>query len=149
MESLLYLGGPIIGGSFGDSNDWRKYVESKMPPFIKVVSPMRGKENLAKVETILGPDEDFPLTSQKGITTRDRFDVGRSNMLLMNFIGAPRVSIGSVIELGWADAFRKPVLVVMEPDNIHQHLMVKEIAGFVVPELDQGIEIAVSILSCS
>ena len=73
----------------------------------------------------------------------------RCDMVLMNLLGATKVSIGSMIELGWADAFRKPVVLVIEEGNCHMHAIVQEIAGFIVPTLDQGIEVVKSILSYS
>lgn len=147
MESLLYLGGPIMGCTYGECTDWRKYVSEKLPPFIKAISPMRGKEHLSEQTVIRELSEKSLLTSSRGIITRDRFDVTRSSALLMNFFGAKVVSIGSVGEIFWADALNKPVIIVMEKDNVHQHPMIQEIAGFIVPTLDEGIEIAIALLS--
>ena len=60
---------------------------------------------------------------------------------------ATEISIGTMIEYGWADAFRKPIITVMENEgNVHDHNFVKELSGFVVEELDEGIFIAKSIL---
>ena len=147
-EYLLYLGGPIRGLSYGESTDWRAYVASKMPRHIKVLSPMRAKKYLSG-EKILGNGyEAYPLSSQRGTNSRDRFDVGRCDMLFFNFLGAMRVSIGSVKEIGWADAWRKPMVIVMEPEgNIHDHVLIREAADFRVTTLDLGSEIVISVLT--
>jgi nucleoside 2-deoxyribosyltransferase len=74
-------------------------------------------------------------------------DCTRSNLVLMNLLGADRVSVGTMIEVGWADAARNPIIVAMEPGNVHEHPMVSDCAGYIVPTLDEAINLAVSILS--
>ena len=146
-EFLLYCAGPITGVSYGESTDWRSYVAEKLPAHIKAVSPMRGKKYLSNEKSIQDSYEEHPLSCQKGITCRDRMDVMRCDMMIVNFLGATRVSIGSVIEIGWADAFRKPIILVMEKENIHSHAIVREVSGYIVSNLDEAIEIAIAVLS--
>ena len=146
-EFLLYCAGPITGVSYGESTDWREYVAGKLPPHIKAVSPMRGKKYLANEKNIKDSYEEHPLSCQKGITCRDRMDVMRCDMILVNFLGAGKVSIGSVMEVAWADAWRKPIVVVMEKDNVHSHAMLREVSGFIVSNLDEAIAIATAVLS--
>lgn len=146
-EFLLYCAGPITGVSYGDSTDWREYVANKLPAHIRAVSPMRGKKYLANEKTIKDSYEEHPLSCQKGITCRDRMDVMRCDMILVNFLGAKKVSIGSVMEIAWADAWRKPIIMVMEQDNVHSHAMLREVSGFIVYNLDDAIAIANAVLS--
>lgn len=146
-ESLLYLAGPITGISFDGCTDWREYVASKLPAHIKGVSPMRGKNYLSKEKKVKDSYEDQPLSCSKGITCRDRFDTTRCDMVFVNFLGAKKASIGTVMEIAWADMLRKPVVIVMEPDNVHNHSMIRESAGFIVSTLDEGILIATAVLS--
>ena len=119
----------------------------KIASDIAPLSPLRAKDYLTKETNISDSYENFPLSTEKAITTRDRFDVMNCDMLLVNFLGAKKVSIGSVIELGWADAFRKPIVLVMEPDNIHKHAIVNEICGFKTQSLDEGIAMVNAVLS--
>lgn len=146
-EFLLYCAGPITGLSYGESTDWREYVASKLPPHIRAVSPMRGKKYLANEKNIKDYYEEHPLSCQKGVTCRDRADVMRCDMILVNFLGAKKVSIGSVMEIAWADAWRKPIIVVMEKDNVHSHAMLREVSGFIVSDLDEAIAIITAVLS--
>ena len=91
--------------------------------------------------------EENPMTCSKGIVTRDRFDCTRADAVLFNMLGAKTVSIGTCIEFGWADAARNPVVLVMEDaSNLHDHPMVREIAGFRVNDLDAGIRLLERIL---
>lgn len=146
-EFLLYCAGIITGVSYGESTDWREYVAIKLPPHIKAVSPMRGKKYLANEKSIRDSYEEHALSCQKGITCRDRMDTMRCDMILVNLLGATKVSIGSVMEIAWADMCRKPIVVVMEKDNIHQHSMIREVSGFIVSSLDEAIAIATAVLS--
>ncbi len=146
-EFLVYCAGPIIGVTYNQSVDWREYVSSKLPPYIKAVSPMRGKNYLTHETSVKDSYENHPLSSQKGITCRDRMDVMRADMLLVNFLNATKVSIGSVMEIAWADMGRKPIVLVMKEDNIHAHSMIKEVSGFIVPNLDEAITIVTAVLS--
>ncbi|HAI63014.1 MAG: hypothetical protein UU64_C0006G0019 [candidate division WWE3 bacterium GW2011_GWF2_41_45] len=146
-EFLLYCAGPITGVSYAECTDWREYVSSKLPQYIKAVSPIRGKKYLANETTIKDSYQEHPLSTPKGIVCRDRADVMRCDMILVNFLGATKVSIGSVMEIAWADAWRKPIIVVMEKDNIHYHSMIDEVSGFVVADLDEAIRIATAVLS--
>ncbi|MBI2042003.1 MAG: hypothetical protein HYT20_03230 [Candidatus Nealsonbacteria bacterium] len=145
----LFLSGPITGISYGDSIDWRKYVAEKMKchPEIKVISPMRGKDYLKKEKSVKASYEDIPLSSGKGITRRDRFDTKRADAVIINLFGAAKVSIGTMIEVGWSDDGVKPIILVMEKEgNIHDHPILRDAAGFIVDNLDDAIELAKKIL---
>ena len=144
---LLYCAGPISGVSYGESTDWREYVASRLPEYIKAVSPMRGKKYLANEVSIKDSYEEHPLSCQKGITCRDRMDVRRCDMVLVNLLEISKVSIGSVMEIAWADAWRKPIIVVMEKENIHSHSMLREVSGFIVSDLNEAVDLAIAVLS--
>lgn len=148
MKSV-YLCGPISGLSYKDCTDWRQYVARHLASDITPLSPLRGKAYLAKEKSIGHSYEGTILSRADAITTRDRFDVMSCDMLIANFLKAKVVSIGSVIELGWADAFRKPVVLAMEPGdkNIHTHPIVDRICGFKVHSLDDAIAVVNSVLS--
>jgi len=143
----LYLAGPITGLSYGQSTDWRQYVADRLPSYICPVSPMRGKKYLEGEQKIAASYEEIPLSCQRGITCRDRHGVMSCDMLFVNLLGASVVSIGTVMELGWADMLRKPIVLVIEKEgNIHDHPMIREVIGFRVDNLDDGIKIADAVL---
>ncbi|MEM3113223.1 MAG: nucleoside 2-deoxyribosyltransferase [Candidatus Pacearchaeota archaeon] len=148
-EKKVYLAGPIKGKAYSQAIDWREYTKKKLYKYnIIGVSPMRG-QNFLKNELVLKDYKDHGnvLVTDKGITARDRFDVMTADVILVNLLGAREVTIGTMIEFGWADAFRKPVVCVMEKDgNIHNHPMVREIAHFIVDNLDDAIDVTVKIL---
>jgi nucleoside 2-deoxyribosyltransferase len=146
-QSLLFLAGPLTGISYRASMAWRAYVAGKLPSFITAYSALRGKDYLASEEALKDSYEHYQLSSQKGITSRDRMDVMRCDMLFVNFLGASAVSIGTVLEVGWADMLRKPMVIVMEDDNIHAHATLRQIANYITPDLDEAIKIATAVLA--
>lgn len=150
MKSV-YLAGPIGGLHYKEATDWRYYAIEKLSELgIRGMSPLRAKHYLSALPVISGTGEEYadmgPLSTQKGVTCRDRFDVRTCDVVLMNLLGAERISIGTMIEAGWADAFRVPIVLAIEPTNNHQHMMLREIAGFIVPSLDEAIHITKAIL---
>ena len=148
IEFLVYLAGPITGLAWGDASDWRGYVIKRFPPHIIGVSPLRGNEYLSKEGNLKDNYAELhPMSTEDGIMTRDRFDVMRADALLVNFLGATRVSIGTVMEISWAHLLNKPVVVVMEKDNIHQHSMLRKASSLIVPTLDAGIDLVDRLIS--
>jgi nucleoside 2-deoxyribosyltransferase len=144
----IYLCGPITGLTYGGCTNWRDYVRHRLAYGMRGISPMRdGKAELDTGKPILDTYENSLMSSQRAITTRDRYDTMHCDAILANLLDAERVSIGSMIELGWADSVRTPIIAVMRPDNIHWHAMVREVAGWIVPTLDEAIQVANNILS--
>ena len=147
MERRVYLAGPIHALNYQGSNGWREYARQELQKYgIIAVSPMRAKEHLNHGELILGADNNV-ISSQRGLTTRDRWDVMSCDVMLANLFGAEEVSKGTMIEYGWADAFRKPIVTVMEKEgNLHDHPIVRELTGFRVETLEEGLYVAKAIL---
>jgi nucleoside 2-deoxyribosyltransferase len=82
----------------------------------------------------------------RSIATRDRFDVQRCDLVLVNVKHVRRVSIGSVGEVFWADAYRKPVIMVREQNNVHTHALLDALVGWIFDDLDKAIATARELL---
>ena len=149
----VYLAGPITGLSYAGATDWRKYaVHALAQAGIKGLSPMRGKEYLSHLASISGTGEEYAhlgvLSTQRAITTRDRWDCTRADVVLVNLLGAKTVSIGTIMEIAWANLARVPVVCAVEPDGgVHSHMMVWECIDFRVPTLDVALDTVKAILS--
>lgn len=147
----IYAAGPITGLVHAEATDWRKYIRERLNPDIQVFSPMRGKDYLSAIGKISGTGEEYrhfgPLSLPRGVTTRDRFDCTRSDLLFVNLLGADRVSIGTCFEVAWADLYRIPIILVMEGSgNPHEHMMLQEMVGFRTESLDEAISLTRMIL---
>ena len=147
---LVYLAGPIGGLSYKEAkHGWRQVAHGKLHFGYghTSLSPMRDKSYLADYTSLPCSGIDgVPQYSNKALVTRDRNDVRRCDAVLMCLVGAKTVSRGTMVELGWADAFGKPVVVVMEDGNVHDHGFVRELAGWVVPTVEEAVMIIGGIL---
>jgi hypothetical protein len=154
----VYLAGPITGCSYEGCVDWREYAIKELAAVgITGLSPMRAKDYLQREKIIGDSYERTVLSSSRGIITRDRWDTTRCDIILANFLGAEQVSIGTVMEIAWADLARVPIIMAMEPTlpstrlplrpgNVHEHSMLREAAGFRVETLEDGLNVAKAIL---
>lgn len=149
----VYLAGPITGLTYDEGQDWREYAQAFLAPTIDAFSPLRAKQHLRELGVLDNagtPDSKYiglhALSEPAGITARDRFDCMGRDLVLVNFLGATQVSIGTCIELGWADAARRPIVIAMEEDNIHRHAMANQVAGFIVPTLEDALTVCKAVL---
>lgn len=144
----VYLAGPITGLTYDGATDWREAVIKSFPAHIKGLSPMRGKQYLGNSkEPIKDSYSEFVMSTPKAIVTRDRFDATRCDVLLVNLLGATKVSIGTVMEIAWADAHRIPIVIAMEKNNPHDHSMIVQVAGYIVDTLEEATTVVERILT--
>lgn len=148
MSYTVYLAGPITGLSYDGAVDWREQAIKTLDVYgIKGLSPMRGKQYLSGKEYVADSYSEFVMSTPKAIVTRDRFDSMRCDVLLVNFTGSTKVSIGTVMEIAWADAQRIPIVIAMEKGNVHEHSMLTQVAGYVVETMDEALLIVSRILT--
>jgi nucleoside 2-deoxyribosyltransferase len=143
---LVYLAGPIAGLTYDEAIDWRDEAKRLLAPEVAGLSPLRAKDFLRGTGVIGTTPYDHVLSSDKGIVARDRSDALRSDLILANFLDAPRSSIGTAVEFGWADAFRKPIVAVITPGSAHDHPFLRQLAGWVVETLSDACALARTIL---
>jgi nucleoside 2-deoxyribosyltransferase len=150
MTFKVYLAGPISGLTYGEGQDWRSYVKAKLWKWdIEGYSPLRCKDYLSGAGVLEQSYEETPLSTDRGIMTRDFNDCQTADLIFVNFIGAApgRVSIGTVMEIAWGYSMRKPVVCVMDKTgDLHDHPMIREALGFRFTNLDQAIAATRAIL---
>lgn len=138
MTRFVYLAGPITGQTFDEAADWREaFLDQLFSVGLMGLSPMRGLEKFR----VPGP---LPSTFDEGKAAmlRDLYDIRRSDAVVVNLLGAERVSVGTMCELGYAYALGKFIVVVMNDVNPwHDHLFVHEMASQVVPTLDDALDV--------
>ena len=148
MKPKLYLAGPITGSSFEAVTQWRDLFIEIVGDELDCYSPLRDKDYLSQESSLASDYSDYLLSSQAGIMTRDHFDVKNCDAVVLNLLAATKISIGSMIEVGMAFAYRKPLILVIEPDNLHQHPMLFEAArnGYITDTLEDAAYCATSLL---
>lgn len=160
----VYLCGPITGQSYDAARKgWRQDFDNRLADalawtgrlrHIKCLSPMRGKDFLAGTTAPIDgspnayADLQEQIGSPRGVIGRDRNDVMNCDAVIACFLGCgPRISIGSMVEFGWADAFRKPIITIMEPDNIHNHVFVDHLSTYRVGDIPSAVDLVVHLLT--
>ena len=141
----VYMAGPITGLDYDDAaKGWRATFPNMLNHHIHAFSPMRGKNHLEGLANkITDREKDYPfnaISTASAIVARDHNDVMTCDAMVANFLGAPRASLGTAIEFGWAHAYRKPIIMIIEEDadNVHNHLMLTDIAGYRVHTLEDA-----------
>jgi nucleoside 2-deoxyribosyltransferase len=147
VRGKVYLAGPISGLTYGGAENWRIQFSAAVDQRIACFSPLRSKDFLTQHGVIEGSYPYNPLSTDQGITARDRNDCTTADLVLFNLLGADRISVGTMIELGWADANRIPAVLVMEPNgNPHDHPMVRQTTQFRVDNLGDAVKLVNTIL---
>ena len=144
----VYLAGPITGLDFENCIGWRE--EAKVflnDNGIAAYSPLRCKDYLRGkgILTATGAHTN-PLSTDRGIFTRDKHDVITCDVMLVNLENAPKISIGTMFEIAWAEDRGIPIVCVLPEDNVHVHAFVLESIGFRITTLEEALNIVVSIL---
>lgn len=132
----VYLAGPMPGQQI-DGEDWRDYAIERIRDEdieVNVVLPYF-LENYVDEWDITESDAATVLTH------RDYRFSTESDFVLANFTDAESRSMGTCIELGWADAFGVTVITVLQEGWVHWHPMVRECSDFIVPTLDDALGI--------
>ncbi len=144
---IVYLCGPMIGLTYDEANAWRMKADEFLGEhYIETLSPLR---HVVKAYGDKFTNEQFQdvMSSDRSINTRDRIDVERCDLVLANFEGCTKASVGSFIELGWADAYRKPVVgVITLGEGRQDHPMVRDIISWPTVTLDLALEVVVRVL---
>jgi len=143
----VFLSGPISGLSFNEAVAWRDFAVEQLAPEINAYSPLR-QANFLKAQGKLNQSYSFnPLSTDRGINTRNHFDCQSADLILCNLLGAVRLSAGTIMEIAWAYAYRKPLVMAIEDSmNVHDQPMIREAISFRTQSLDEAIKITKSVL---
>lgn len=149
-KPCVYLSGPMAGLTVQQANEWRAEVRKNLEPDVLCLSPLRGLDDLQGViQPKYHPNmkEGFAATNSQMALTRDFLDTKRADIILINLLGAQRVSIGTVLEIAWGFAMHKPLVVAMEPEgNPHDHCLVNESIHVRVYSVEELWRVARSLL---
>ena len=155
MSDRIYLAGPITGCTHDETIGWREeFIHRLKGTGIQCFSPMRGKDhlNLLAKEWLDGEFKDSVACS-RAIMTRDRFDCSRATLVVANLLKSympkdARPSLGTTMELAWADANRIPIIAIIDKpeDSPYNHPMINEAIGFRVASVVEAVEMVKLIL---
>lgn len=118
----VYLAGPITGCTYAGCVDWRRDFSASMPECVECLSPMRGKGYLKDELAVQDSYPDTTMSTDKAITARDYFDCCRADVIVANFLGATRASIGTAMEVAWGFSKHTPIVCIMEKTVPGRHI---------------------------
>lgn len=144
----VYLAGPITGLSYEEATRWRTDIADLFAQDIVALDPMRLKSYLAGEQSIGMSYEKSMLSNCKSVLARDRNDVRRCDAVVAYFPKGARPSAGTLVELGWADAWRKPIVLLVDADDpIRKHPLVGGVAGFLATDVREAAVCINALLS--
>lgn len=139
----VYLAGPMSGLTWKEMSEWRCEAAEKLQVHgLQTITPTRAKPFL----------KDPALIRRRwirdvAVSRRDRNDLKNASAVLMNLSMTEAISIGTMVELGWADAFGVPVILVVQPGAV-QHVFLRALATEIVYSLEEGITAILELLNC-
>ena len=82
------------------------------------------------------------MATPKAITIRDRWDTTTADVVLVNLTNYFKFSIGTIMEIAWADAARVPVVAVIPSESeYYKHPILTQCCAYIVQDLDEAINI--------
>jgi len=88
-----------------------------------------------------GQEERRPIGRvSSAFVSQDHLYVQKTDAVLAYLLNAPKVSIGTIWEMAWADAARKLLVTVVEPGGAHDHAFVRRRSNVFVPTLEEALE---------
>ncbi len=164
----VYLAGPILHCTGAEANDWRHEVAAKLMDRYNIVgiSPLRCEPLIGDTYETDYADPKFG--TPKAIASKNVFDVKACNMTLAYLPKCPieidyddfgsnsyedlkaalkwHQSYGTIQEAALAFGYGNPAVLVSDDPEVFNHPVVNALAGWVLPTLDDAIEVLGGVL---
>ena len=137
----IYLAHPISLCSADEVFAYYDGMVERLKEKYRVLSPMYGKEYLRAEQSIRAEGyADRPISCNHAIFERDIWMVSQSDVVLCDFTGSSKASIGCSMELAIASWLHKHTVVVLPSDNIHNHAFIREAADVIFENIDEALK---------
>jgi len=135
---IVYLGGSMTGLSLEECTAWRQAATELLEEAgFTVLDPTRGLTFLRPESVVKDAYEDEFGENKHLVFERDKFDATRADILIINLLKAPRVSIGTMYEVAWGHLAGRFVALAMEREgNPHMHAFVREAASIIMEDIE-------------
>jgi nucleoside 2-deoxyribosyltransferase len=139
---LVYLAGPMTGMKIEDVRAWRLAAKETLAEAgFTVLDPSRGLMFLQPEAIVQDAYTDEFRETKHVIFERDKFDSIRADILFVNLKHAPRVSIGTMMEMAWAHQAGRFIVTVIEPEgNPHMHAFVREASSIIFEDPEEACD---------
>lgn len=147
----VYLAGPILGATKGEANDWRIAVgEVLAANCLKGISPLRCEPLVGEKYAATYEGAQALFGDGSAIFSKNWHDVKNCDAVLcyMPKLEPGRMpSLGSIVELAWAKALQKTVVLASVEPFVINHPVVMGNVSKHVKTLDEGTEFIVGLLA--
>lgn len=139
---IVYLGGPMTGLTMEQVTAWRKKAKDALEEAgFTVLDPSRGLMFLKPEEVVQDAYEEEFTENKHVVFERDKFDATRADILFMNLKHATRISIGTMMEMGWGHLSGRFVVTVIEREgNTHMHAFVREASSIMLDDPEDACD---------
>lgn len=137
----IYCAGGISGLTQEDVLSRYEKLREDLSDNFTLIIPMVQKNLMRnKIEHKSQNKSTSPITENKSIVRRDRWNVSQADILLVDLtMSSERISIGSVSEMAWGYDDCKNIIVIMPQGNIHRHAFVLEMASIVFESYEEAL----------
>jgi nucleoside 2-deoxyribosyltransferase len=146
MNKTVYLAGPVGGLTEAEAKGWREKITYELSVVgIKGVCPLRAEPPVNGKYDVKNSynAEDENWGSARAIAAKNRFDVSNCGMTLAYM---PTLSVGTVVEMAWADRMGKSVILVATDPDIAQHPLLMACASWIVPTLEDAVDVITGMM---
>lgn len=149
MSRTVYLAGPILGKTVGEANNWREQMRRDLGVYnIHGISPLRCEP--PGIDGVYAGSYDDPkFGHMRAIASKNVFDTKSCDLVLAYMPKESRnpiPSLGTIIEMAYAWAIGKPVVLVTDDEFLLQHPLVMASASWVLPDLPSAVDLIAGLL---
>ena len=123
-------------------------VSDKLRPFgIIGISPLRCEPLIGEKYGVTYQDPCFG--TARAISSKNFMDVQRCDMTLAYMpkaLNERRLSVGTICELAWATAFRKPTILVSDYEFLTEHPVIRANANWILATLPDALDVIIGVL---
>lgn len=148
MRRYVYLAGPIAGKSKAQANNWRSEISARLRPHgIIGISPLRCEPLVGRKYKLNYDDPRFG--TQNAINCKNWFDTTNCDLVLAYMpqeLNDDRPSWGTAMEIAWAVAMGKPVILVSDMKGLVNHPLVAANRIWTLDNMDDAYDTIVGVL---
>lgn len=144
----VYLAGSITDCNTGEANNWRQFMQKTLAQHgIRGISPLRCEPLHGERYALSSQDPRFG--TAKAIASKNFLDVQLCDMTccyMPRDINERRLSVGTLMELAWAHALRKPTILVSDYPFVTEHPVVQANASWTLATLAEACDVIIGVM---
>jgi nucleoside 2-deoxyribosyltransferase len=134
----------MSGSTWDEALEWRELMELELGRDWKLINPVRPPPDTDRSKVIeLQTQENNNLDlcdTATALVTADTFFIDQCDWVVANLTNTKKPSFGTVWELGYAYHARKKIIVIMKPEDEHNHPFTRRGVDMFTPSLKEVIE---------